>query len=279
MQGKNWCYTINNYLFEDEEKVQRIDCKYNIYGREVGLSGTPHLQGYVVFKTNKRFETAKKIFPHGTHLEKAKGSSPQNIEYCSKSADIWTYGEAPMTQAQKGECNAKRYREAFIAAKEGRLDDIPEDMRTRHYSTYKAIMKDHYVAPPDLERLPGVWIYGPAGAGKSRKARQDYPGSYLKNAKNKWFDGYQNEESMIIDDFDKYMVSQAYDLKIWGDRYAFPAETKGGQIIIRPKIVIVTSQYHPDQIWDDEETRTAIKRRYLLVYMENGKCIVDNKQY
>jgi len=277
-QSKNWCYTLNNYSEIDEVTIQGIDCKYSIYGREVGLLGTPHLQGYIVFEKNKRFKAVQKLFPAGAHLEKSVADSSKNIVYCSKENDVFTKGEPPLTNKEKGEKNAQRYKDAFTAAKENRLDDIPEDMRTRHYGTYKRIAMDYAIPPPDMDRLTGVWIYGAAGAGKSRYARKMYPGAYLKNAANKWWNGYQMQDYVIIDDFDKFMVAQGHNLKIWGDRYAFPAEDKGGEKIIRPKTIVITSQYHPHEIWDDEETRAAIKRRYMMIYMENGNCVVQNNK-
>lgn len=50
------CLTINNYV--DEEVVQKLlnddRFSYIVVGREVGASGTPHLQCYAEFPTGRR---------------------------------------------------------------------------------------------------------------------------------------------------------------------------------------------------------------------------------
>jgi len=85
-------------------------------------------------------------------------------------------------------------------------------------------------------------------------------------ADNAWWDGYQGEEVVIIDDFDKYHVKQGFKLKLWGDRYTFPAEVKGSARFIRPKKVIVTSNYHPKDIWEDKNTLEPILQRFEIVH-------------
>lgn len=88
--SKRWCFTFNNYTSEDIQLISSIvleKCDVAIIGEEVGESGTPHLQGYIEFKTKSRalsvFSMFKKI-----HWDKARKSRMINFRYCSKDAKI-----------------------------------------------------------------------------------------------------------------------------------------------------------------------------------------------
>lgn len=102
-----------------------------------------------------------------------------------------------------------------------------------------------------------------------------FPSPYLKNC-NKWWDGYQGDAAVLIDDFDKAHHVLGHHLKIWGDRYGFIGEVKGGVVKARPKYVVVTSNYHPREIWDDSSTLNPILRRYRIIKFdkaENGEYV------
>lgn len=266
-KARDYCFTLNNYTQEHIQLLEELDCAYVVYGKEVGESGTPHLQGYVRFPTPRTVSSViKKI--KGAHIEIKKGTFEQAIAYCKKDGDVYERGVAPMTKEQKGDCNKRRHEDAFQAAKDGRFDDIPADLRTRFYGTYKKIREDHLPKPEPLTELQNEWCYGPTGTGKSRSAQEMYPDAYLKKANTKWWDGYIDQEVVIIDDFDKYHVQLGYELKIWLDHYPFQAERKGGSMDIRPKKIIITSNYHPADIWDDNRTLEPVLRRVKLVKYE-----------
>ena len=240
-RSRNFCFTTNNYVdttFEDT-----LDCVYIIYGKEVASTGTPHLQGFVSFKNAKSLKAVIKLMTP-RHVEDAV-TITSAIEYCKKDGDFTERGVKPKTAKEKGDSEKRRWKDAFIAASEGRDDDIPYDIRFKHDLAIKRIRSNHLrqqVLSDTEDRH--LWYYGASGTGKSRKARTDHPNAYLKMC-NKWWDGYDHEDVVIIEDFDQRHEKVVHHLKLWADRYPFPAEVKGGCLKIRPRLVIVTSNYHP----------------------------------
>ena len=51
-------------------------------------------------------------------------------------------------------------------------------------------------------------------------------------------------------------------MKMWCDHYPFKAATKGGQILIRPTRIIVTSNYDIGGCWEAQEDVLPLERRF-----------------
>lgn len=244
-----------------------LEARYAIIGQELGEQGTPHLQGYVYFKNARRLSTLKFVCQR-VHWEVARGDAQQNFDYCSKDGQFWEHGTIPVSAGDKGKMEKERWDSARSLAIAGDIEAIPSDIFIRYYRTLKSIKTDYMAPIPDADGVTGIWIYGRAGVGKSRKAREDYPGAYMKMC-NKWWDGYHGHDNVIIDDIDVRHAVLGHHLKIWSDRYAFLAENKGGAMMIRPLKIIVTSQYSIEEIWDDQHTQEALCRRFQVIHMTN----------
>ena len=82
---RSFCFTVNNYDDTDIGYLKLLKgVKYMIIGKEVGESGTPHLQGYVMFKNARSVKNIVKTLLG--HVEVAKGSPVDNYKYCSKGS-------------------------------------------------------------------------------------------------------------------------------------------------------------------------------------------------
>ncbi len=261
MNSRAWCFTLNNYDEDDVILFRELECTYIVCGREVGENGTKHLQGYIYFKNARKLGGMKNIH-NKCHWEVAKGNAEQNRVYCTKENNFFECGVQPMSQKRKGEVEQERWSIAWKKAKEGKLEELDADIRFRYYRTCKDIARDHMEKADDLKELTNYWIWGPPGVGKSRFARKEYPNAYFK-AGNKWWDGYQGEENVIIDDFELDHKCLGHYIKIWADRYSFIAEYKGGSMHVRPKSIIITSNYSIEEVFAADQVMVqAIKRRF-----------------
>lgn len=256
--SSRWCFTLNNY-----EGYPEFACTYMIYGKEIGENGTPHLQGYCVFAKVKRLSAVKKLLPTA-HWEIARGTTDDNVNYCSKEGDFVEVGERPKSRKEVGEDNKARWADVIRAAKEGTC----EEEYPKEFVCYNAtITRLNNTLVADIPVYEGIWAHGPPGTGKSRWARETYPNHYKKMA-NRWWDGYEGEEEVILDDFShKHAKGLGYYLKIWCDHGAFRAEFKGGSRVIRPKVFVVTSNYTIQQLFgEDPDEAQAVQRRFSNHY-------------
>lgn len=257
MSSKRWCFTLNNYTSEEEDAIQQIETLYLVYGREVGESGTPHLQGFLTVSPSKRLAAMRRLIPRA-HWERARGTSQEAADYCKKDGDFFERGSIPSP---------------------GKRTDLHSAVETLRESGIQAVAEEHPVQfvkfsrgfrdlalalekPYDHDDTRGIWIFGPPGSGKSHAARAFSSDIYLK-AQNKWWDGYSGQSVVILDDLDSNTLGHL--LKIWADKYSCTGETKGGTVHLRHTKFVVTSNYSIEELWDgDENMIEAILRRFRV---------------
>lgn len=94
---KHWVFTLNNPQPDDDGGLWLLPYEYAVLGNEVGESGTPHIQGYVIFKKKYRLAQLKAHSVQGgrCHWEpQSQYSTPaQAADYCMKEGKYKEFGE------------------------------------------------------------------------------------------------------------------------------------------------------------------------------------------
>lgn len=261
-KARNYCLTI----FDENELVnlQHESVKYSAYGDEICPStGRKHYQAFVIFSTSRVFTYVKKLFPTA-HIEVMRGRLMDNERYCSKEGSYHEYGDKPKSQEYCGKRGREYWEEQLqLAKKDPGLCD--PQLQITHRNSLKGIYYDAQkrVKHLPLEKLDNYWFYGPSGSGKSTTARSENPDHFVKQC-NKWWDNYNGESVIIIDDMNITHDHMAHYLDLWADKFPINIEIKGGSLTARPKRIIVTSRYLPCEIFKDQSQVISISRRFKI---------------
>lgn len=256
-RSRSFVFTLNNYDKADELNVQLIKCKYLVYGREVGESGTPHLQGLLYFDNAMSFNSIKKKIPRA-HIE-VTSSVQASITYCKKDGDIYEYGEPP---SQGKRTDIEEVKEDLESGATIRACVLKaKSMQSIKYAeTYLKYFEKSRNWKPIV-----TWYWGATGVGKSKlafeeceKIDEDEP--YVAMSTGRWFEGYDAHSKVIIDDMRKDFM-KFHELLRLIDRYPMRIECKGGSRQFLAKHIYITSCYHPEELFETREDVQQLIRR------------------
>lgn len=90
---RHWAFTLNNYTDDDLDKLQSLPsgAVYLVYGKEIGESGTPHLQGFISYKSARNVSGIRDFFNGSAHVEVARNPAAA-AQYCKKEGNFIEFG-------------------------------------------------------------------------------------------------------------------------------------------------------------------------------------------
>lgn len=149
------CFTLNNYTEEEVSEIQgwltSVPVKYAIVAKEVGASGTPHLQGFVhlqaaFLKAKEGTVTKWKSFPgfQRSHLESAKGTDEDSRIYCNKDGNV-------ITEIGSAEPLEDVWSQIARATSESQVREIDPEIYVKYHHQIATIVEKNKV--PDISEF------------------------------------------------------------------------------------------------------------------------------
>ena len=289
-----WFGTHNDPEYLDIEELNEI-CSANvqvlewfiIYKETAPSTGHTHYHSLVVLKKSMQAHTCIEIDPRGS-WEKVRGQLKTAFNYIRKDGNkYFEWGRLPaqiQSLLETEERNERKrkfptktetlWKDMVARAKQGDESIRDEMLYARNMSYFDQLLAASHENKryQDDLKAKNLWIVGPPGTGKSRLVwdycEEQGLSVYVK-LQNKWWDGYNKQKVVLIDDAGDNLKVLAFLMKNWADRYPFSAEVKGGTRMINGAdfYFVVTSNYHISDIFNATDAE-AIERRFDVLEMK-----------
>lgn len=240
MSARCWCFTAWT-LPKPDESAYRYVC----WGEEVcPKTDRRHYQGFIILNRTSRIPALKRILGSGdgTHCETCRGTRAQAREYCRKDGQFVEFGVF----------------EALTVTEIIRLplDKIKEDYPLIFLRYHRGIEKLNANRGPSWREVSVTILWGPTGSNKTRTV-MEMDDVYKIDPPYTWWDGYQGEAILLIDDFRTGAIPRGMLLNLL-DGYRLRLETKGSHTWALWSAVYITTNFNPE-MWDDAILRRTKK--------------------
>lgn len=262
LRSRNWVFTWNNYKPEDVIYAKTVPCRYITWGEEIGEQGTRHLQGYVEFESVKSLKTLRELFKNN-HCEIRKGTQEQAITYCHKEGVGIVEVGTRAKQGSRNDLDAIRQ----MAADEGmssvaRVGNLQQIKVAEKFLTY--------CEPGRTWQTEVYWLWGGSGLGKTTLAwdlAEEFGDRvYSKSGPSKFWEGYDSQPTVILDEFrDSFWPLHEMLSILTGRNYR--VECKGSSRQLLAKRIIITTVHPPNRHYlGTGEDQFQLLRRLTWIY-------------
>ena len=288
---RSYVGTKNNYCDEDIlhlEKFYDKCCSFLVYGKEVGETGTPHLQIYFEMEDAKSMKAVIKNLGFNLWLGYRRGTPSQAAGYCRKGTEkpehsyeefldtpspTWE-GQMYGHISQQGARNDLVKVADMIIQEQRPIREVALEFPGSFIRYHKGMiaLRNHVLQPRSLEQAPEVIVlWGPTGTGKTRDAYTKYwkdePHYVWRPSNGNWWDGYDGEKKVILDEFRGQMDWS--DILGLLDRNEYRAPVKGSFVQIQADKFVITSPKPPhswyNSVCDDHDKYQQLVRRITTV--------------
>lgn len=277
LSQRHWVFTINNPVEQGVELLARVSehrhFRFLIFQKEIGESGTPHYQGYLELKAQMRCNAVNVLLGGHAHLEGRRGTRMQARDYSSKddtrTDGPWEAGEW-RTAGQGQRVDLESAIETLTSSRD--LNHVAREHPREWVRFHRGLESWYSRTQPrrPIAPIKVILLYGKTGTGKTRRAFEKWPRLHRKAPDTRWFDGYEAQEEVLLDDFGGKVskMSLSYTLQLL-DIYPLDVEVKGSYRPLLAKRIVVTTNIHP-RLWYDYENReeqyNALMRRFTKIW-------------
>lgn len=191
-----------------------------------------------------------------------------------------TPGDERQQQSGRDTAFSKRCADATTTlAKPGgfkRLVTEDPDLFVRYANGWRTIYNVVRDPGPIRPKPVVYWLWGDTGVGKSRAVALRWPGDqcYWKACDNKWWDGYEWNEAVCLDDFRGHCFRFEWLLALF-EQNPLRIEKKGDSVNFNSKIIIVTTPTPPEGSFAHDENMAQLMRRLHKVIEVKADVEVD----
>jgi len=264
-QSMNFMFTINNPKDCDEPPNVWPHVRWVVWQHERGAEGTDHIQGYVCFDKKMTFKQAHELLPEGAWIQKRQGTHAQAKAYCTKTESRidgpWVHGDEP-AQGHRSDLDA-----AAALARSSGMHAVALAHPSAYIRYHKGLQSFRTITTVARNWLTDLIIYwGKPGTGKSWHCRDLWPDAFwLKKGRSgePWWDGYDGQETIIIDEFYGWISVDTMSRMV--DQYPYSVEVKGASVPFTARRIVITSNDPPTHWWTCE--LHGMRRRLDAAYI------------